>query len=255
VPAFATRRALFSLSLLVTAGCASTPSTPVASPRPAPAPAANPAEERLHTDWPWLARYRDENARLAPPAPGEQRVVFFGNSITEGWARLFPQQFPGLPYIGRGIGGQTTPQLLVRFQQDVVALHPAAVVILAGTNDIAGNTGPSTLQMIEDNLASMTAIGQANGIKVILSSILPVYDYPWRRGLQPAPKIRAVNEWIRQYCARVGCTYLDYYSAIVDARGGLPPDLARDEVHPTEKGYAVMAPLAKAAIDRALQRP
>lgn len=239
--------------LAVACACRTSPPAPASHPAPPPAPDA--AEQRLHDDWAWLSRYREANGRLPAPAPGERRVVFYGNSITDGWARLFPQQFPGLPYIGRGIGGQTTPQLLVRFQQDVVALHPAAVVILAGTNDIAGNTGPSTLEMIEDNLASMTAIGQANGIRVILASVLPVYDYPWRPGLAPAAKIRALNAWIQEYCARAGCTYLDYYSAMVDSRGGLPAELARDGVHPTEKGYAIMAPLAKAAVDQALRRP
>ncbi len=246
------QRTIAALFLASIAACHSP--APAVAPRPAVTVAPDAAEQRLHNDWDSLSRYRDENAQLPAPAALEQRVVFYGNSITDGWARLFPQQFPGLPYIGRGIGGQTTPQLLVRFQQDVVALHPAAVVILAGTNDIAGNTGPSTLEMIEDNLASMTAIAHANGIRVILSSVLPVYDYPWRPGLAPAPKIKSLNAWIQQYCARVGATYLDYYSAMVDARGGLPPDLARDEVHPTLKGYAIMAPLAKSAIDAALKR-
>src|SRR5207253_11152957 len=131
------------------------------------------------------------------PRAGEKRVVFYGNSITEVWAPLFPTMFPGKPYVGRGISGQTTPQMLVRFRQDVVALKPAVVVILAGTNDIAGNTGPSTLEMIEDNIASMTEIAQANGIRLVLASVLPVYDYPWRTGLMPAPKIVALNAWIK----------------------------------------------------------
>src|ERR1043165_2868804 len=136
------------------------------------------------TDWANLARYRSANAELAPPKPDEHRVVFMGNSITEEWAPRFAEQFPGKPYVGRGIRGQTTPQMLVRFRQDVVALKPAVVVLLAGTNDIAGNTGPSTLEMIEDNLISMTEIAKANGIRVVLSSVLPVFDYPWRPGLE-----------------------------------------------------------------------
>ncbi|HLA15241.1 MAG TPA: GDSL-type esterase/lipase family protein, partial [Gemmatimonadaceae bacterium] len=140
-------------------------------------------DNQRERDWANLGRYRQENAALPAPASGENRVVFYGNSITEGWARHFPGMFPGKPYIGRGIGGQTTPQLLVRFRQDVVALKPKVVVILAGTNDIAGNTGPSTIEMIEDNLASMAEIARANGIKVVLSSVLPVYDYRWRPGL------------------------------------------------------------------------
>jgi len=143
---------------------------------------AQTAEERLRTDWPYLERYRAENAALAPPRPGENRVVFMGNSITEGWAKYFPTMFAGKPYINRGIGGQTTPQMLVRFRQDVIALKPAVVVILAGTNDIAGNTGPSTVEMIEDNLASMAELARANGIAVVLSSVLPVFDYPCDRG-------------------------------------------------------------------------
>ena len=161
--------------------------------------------------------------------------------------------FPGKPYVGRGIGGQTTPQLLVRFRQDVVALKPKVVVILAGTNDIAGNTGPSSLEMIQDNLASMTEIARANGIRVVLSSVLPVYDYPWRPGLEPAPKIIALNAWMRRYATSVGEVYLDYHSAMKDARDGLPPELAKDGVHPTEAGYRVMARLVEAAIGEAMR--
>ncbi|HEV8496571.1 MAG TPA: SGNH/GDSL hydrolase family protein, partial [Gemmatimonadaceae bacterium] len=189
------------------------------------------------------------------PAAGEKRVVFMGNSITDGWARFFPQMFPGKPYIGRGISAQTTPQMLVRFRQDVIALKPAVVVILAGTNDIAGNTGPSTLEMIEDNLMSMTEIARANGIRVVLSSVLPVYDYAWRPGLQPAPKIVALNAWMKAYATRVGAVYLDYHSAMADQRQGMRSDLTNDGVHPTEAGYKVMAPLAEAAITEALRMP
>ena len=204
-------------------------------------------------DWASLARYRDANAALPPPKPDETRVVLYGDSITEVWARYFDAMFPGKPYIGRGISGQTTPQLLIRFRQDVVHLEPRVVVILAGTNDIAGNTGPSTLEMIEDNLASMCEIARANGIRVVLASVLPVSDYPWKRGLEPAPKIIALNSWIRQYAAANGHIYLDYHSAMADARGGLAPELARDGVHPTEAGYRLMAPLLEQAIARALR--
>jgi lysophospholipase L1-like esterase len=204
-------------------------------------------------DWPNLAKYREANAELPPPAKGENRVVFYGNSITEGWAQYFPTMFPGKPYIGRGISGQTTPQMLVRFRQDVVALKPKVVVILAGTNDIAGNTGPSTIEMIEDNLASMTEIAKANGIRVVLSSVLPVYDYAWRPGLEPAPKIVALNKWMKAYAARTGEVYLDYHSAMADARQGMRADLSNDGVHPTEAGYRVMAPLAEKAIAKALR--
>ena len=210
-------------------------------------------QDALENDWANLAKYRDANAKLAPPAPNESRVVFYGNSITEVWAKDFPTMFPGKPYIGRGISGQTTPQMLVRFNQDVVALRPKVVVILAGTNDIAGNTGPSTIEMIEDNLRSMAEIANANGIRVVLSSVLPVYDYPWRPGLEPAPKIMALNAWMKDYAAKTGATYLDYHSAMQDARHGMRAGLASDEVHPTEAGYRVMAPLAEKAIAEALR--
>ena len=219
---------------------------------PASAPALSPQQQRLLNDWADLGRYRDSNAKLPPPAPGEERVVFYGNSITEAWAPYFATEFPGKPYVGRGISGQTTPQLLVRFRQDVVALHPAVVVILAGTNDIAGNTGPSSLEMIEDNLASMTEIAHANNIRVVLSSVLPVYDYPWKRGLDPAPRIVALNTWIRDYAAKHDATYLDYYSALADDRGGMRAGTSRDGVHPTDAGYAIMAPLAERPIAEAL---
>jgi len=207
------------------------------------------------TDWANLARYRDANAQLAAPAPGENRVVFMGNSITEGWAKLFDTLFAGKPYIGRGISGQTTPQMLLRFRQDVVALHPKVVVILGGTNDIAGNTGPSTIEMIEDNLASMAEIAQANGIRVVLVSVLPVADYPWKRGLDPAPKIVALNAWMKAYAARAGAVYLDLHTPMADERQGMRADLASDGVHPTARGYALMAPLTEAAIQEALRRP
>jgi lysophospholipase L1-like esterase len=241
------------LTLLAVAGCAS--GTPASAPAPAPTQtvAQRAADDRLRNDWANLQRYRAANAELPPPAAGDNRVVFYGNSITDGWAAMFPTMFPGKPYLGRGIGGQTTPQMLVRFRQDVVALRPKVVVILAGTNDIAGNTGPSSLEMIEDNLASMTEIAKANGIRVVLSSVLPVYDYPWRPGLQPAPKIIALNDWMKRYAATAGATYLDYHSAMKDARDGLPPELARDGVHPTEAGYRIMARLAEQAITEALR--
>jgi lysophospholipase L1-like esterase len=211
-------------------------------------------DERLRTDWAYLERYRAENAALAPPRAGENRVVFMGNSITEGWAKYFPSMFAGKPYINRGIGGQTTPQMLVRFRQDVIALEPAVVVILAGTNDIAGNTGPSTIEMIEDNLASMAELAKANGIAVVLSSVLPVYDYPWRPGLEPAPKIVALNKWMKEYASTHGAVYLDYHTPMADERQGMKPDLAGDGVHPNEAGYRIMAPLAEKAIAAALER-
>lgn len=213
------------------------------------------AQERLLADWGGLSRYRAANDSIPPPAPGEDRVVYIGDSITESWATYFPALFPGKPYIPRGISGQTTPQILVRFRQDVVQLKPRVVVILAGTNDIAGNTGPSSLEMIQHNLASMAEIARANGIRVVLSSVLPANDYPWKRGLEPAPKIVALNSWIRRYAEETGAVYLDYHSAMVDARGGLRAELTADGVHPNAAGYAVMAPLAAAAIARAMRLP
>ncbi len=215
---------------------------------------AGPAAVRAQQgDWANLARYREANIALGAPAPGDARVVFMGNSITEGWAPYFATMFPGKQYVGRGISGQTTPQMLVRFRQDVIALRPAVVVILAGTNDIAGNTGPSTLEMMEDNLASMAELAQANGIRVVLSSVLPVWDYPWKRGVEPAPRIVALNDWMRRYAASRGMVYLDYHSAMADERNGLRAELSGDGVHPNEAGYRVMAPLAEAAIAEALR--
>jgi lysophospholipase L1-like esterase len=211
-------------------------------------------QQRL-ADWPQLARYRDENARLGPPRADERRVVFFGDSITDNWGRQEGTAFfLGKPYVNRGISGQTTAQMLLRFRQDVVDLKPAAVVILAGTNDIAGNTGVSTLGMIEDNLRSMTELARAHGIRMVLASVLPVSDYPWRRGLQPAGKVRELNAWMKRYAASVGAVYLDYYGALANGEGGLDAELASDGVHPTPAGYARMAPLAEKAIERALAR-
>lgn len=199
-----------------------------------------------------LSRYQAANKTLPASEPG--RVVFYGDSITDAWGNGANKAsfFPGKPYLDRGISGQTTPQMLIRFQQDVVALHPAAVVILAGTNDIAGNTGVETLEMVEDNMRSMAAIAKENRIKLILSSVLPVDDYAWRRGLQPAEKVRALNEWMKDFCTSSGCTYLDYYTPLATSAGAMKPGLSKDGVHPTAEGYAVMAPLAQAAIDHAL---
>ena len=224
------------------------------------APADSLQPEQVHSlqqrlaDWPQLQRYRADNATLPPPAQGERRVVFYGDSITDGWGRVPDTTFfPGKPYVNRGISGQTTAQMLVRFRQDVIDLQPAAVVILAGTNDIAGNTGVATQAMIEDNLRSMAELARAHGIRVVLASVLPVSDYPWRPGLQPADKVRRLNAWIRDYAQRSGAVYLDYYTALANAQGGMDAKLANDGVHPTPAGYEVMAPLAQQAIDRALQ--
>ncbi|MGN7205152.1 SGNH/GDSL hydrolase family protein [Pedobacter sp. SAFR-022] len=205
-------------------------------------------------DWPNLKKYREANAELGPPAANEQRVVFMGNSITEGWIKQAPEFFKGRPYINRGIGGQTTPQMLVRFRQDVVSLKPKVVVLLCGINDIAGNTGPSTLEMIEDNIASMTEIALANNINVVLSSVLPAYDFPWRPNMEPAPKVIALNKWIKAYAAKKKVVYLDYFSAMVDERNGMKSIYHSDEVHPNKLGYSVMEPLAEQAIKVALKK-
>ena len=216
---------------------------------------AAPLRAQAPTDWPNLARYHGADSLLPAPAPGEARVVFMGNSITEAWAPLFPTLFPGRAYIGRGISGQTTPQMLLRFHQDVIALAPRAVVILGGTNDIAGNTGPSTLGMIEDNLEAMAEMARAHGIRVILVSVLPVFDYPWRPGLVPAPKIIALNAWMRDYAARHGDTYLDLHTPMADARGGMREGLSTDGVHPNEAGYRLMSALTDSTIARVLRTP
>ncbi len=239
------------------------------APAPAPAAPATPAppglspsghplndywiahDKQLMSDFGWLGHFKEDNMKLAPPAPGENRVVFMGDSITEGWH--LADSFPGKPYINRGISGQTTPQMLVRFRQDAIALKPKAVVILAGTNDIAGNTGPMTPEQTEDNLASMAELASANGIKVVLCSILPAFDYPWQPGLTPAPKILAINKWLRAYAAEHGSVYVDYHTAMKDDRDGLPAALSGDGVHPSPAGHAVMAPLAEAGIEKALK--
>jgi lysophospholipase L1-like esterase len=246
--------------------------TPAAQPTPAPQPApaaqASPAiqtspsghpnnaywndhDKQLLVDFGGLERFKEANAMLTAPATGEDRVVFMGDSITAGWK--LNQSFPGKPYINRGIGGQTTPQMVVRFRQDVIDLRPKVVVILAGINDIAGNTGPMTLEQTEGNIASMAELASANGIRVVLCSVLPAYDFPWSPGLTPAPKVVAVNAWMKQYAAEKHHVYVDYYSAMVDERGGLPATLSADGVHPLPPGYAIMTPLAEAAIEKALR--
>ncbi len=210
------------------------------------------AEGVYGQDWPNLTEFQEANHKLGVPAADEDRVVFMGNSITIGWINKRPEFFEGKPYVNRGISGQTTPQMLIRFRQDVVNLKPKVVVILAGTNDIAGNTGPSTLEMIQANIESMSEIAHANGIKVVLSSTLPAYDYPWKPGLEPAPKIVALNKMIKAYTEEKGHIYLDYFSAMADERNGLPKNYADDEVHPTVEGYKVMEPLVEKAIAEAL---
>ena len=214
-------------------------------------------------DWPNLARYRDANTKVTPPAKDENRVVFMGDSITDLWDdNGYGGFFPGKSYINRGIGGQTTPQMLIRFRPDVIALKPKVVVILAGTNDLAGNTGPSTLEAIEDNLTSMAELARANGIRVVFASLLPVSDYEKNRDgnpivqttRRPPAQILALNEWMKAYAAKNDVVYLDYFSAMVDDKGFLKDELSKDGLHADDKGYAVMGPLAEKAIAAALKK-
>jgi len=204
------------------------------------------------TDFPWLAKFKEDDLKLGPPAAGENRVVFMGDSITEGWHFDGPSGFAGKPYINRGISGQTTPQMVLRFRQDVIDLKPKVVVILAGTNDLAGNTGPMTLEQTEGNLASMADLATANRIKVVLCSVTPAFDFPWKPGLTPAPKVLALNAWMKSYAAEKGYVFVDYHSAMKDQRDGLPATLSHDGVHPNPTGYAIMQPLVEAGIAKAL---
>ena len=218
------------------------------------------AETRLN-DWPALARYREDNKKTAAPAKNEQRVVFMGDSITDSWDDpKYGGFFPGKPYIDRGISGQTTPQMLIRFRRDVIELKPKVVVILAGTNDLAGNTGPTTLDAIEDNLKSMAELAGAHGIRVVFASLLPVSDYEVRDGKpivqtvrRPPDQILALNKWLKEYAAANHYGYLDYFSAMVDEKGFLKNELSDDGLHPNAQGYVVMAPLAEAAIATSLK--
>ena len=208
-------------------------------------------------DYGQLARYREANVKLGPPAASENRVVFFGDSITDIWK--LENYFPGKPYVNRGIGGQTTPQMLVRFRQDVIDIHPKVVVILAGTNDIAGNTGPMRNEDIEANYASFAELARASGIRVVYSSILPVHNYTERSkdfyAQRPMSRVLELNKWLKNYCEKNNIAYLDYFSAVVDDKGLLKKDLADDGLHPNDAGYKVMAPLAEAAIQKAVTSP
>jgi len=264
-----TAAAIFLLSCAMDAQVpigAQSNTTSGASPDCADLPALNERMERankvLH-DWPNLARYAEANATLAAPARFELRVVFMGDSITDAWVSPeFGGFFPGKPYVDRGISGQTTPQMLIRFRPDVIALQPKVVVILAGTNDIAGNTGPMTIGQIEANLVSMAELAKANKIRVVLASLLPVSNYGHdRQGSaidmrinRPPEKILELNAWIKRYAAANGHTYLDYFSAMADQQGLLQRDLSEDGLHPNAKGYAVMSPLAEQAIRVALKK-
>ena len=203
-------------------------------------------EQDIDLDWPNLKRYSRENEALGLPGQNDRRVVFMGDSITEEWSNLYPRYFVDRSYINRGIGGQTTPQMLIRFKPDVVGLRPFVVVILAGTNDIAGNTGPANVNMITDNIFSMSEIARSNGIKVVLSSILPVYEYEWAKEIMDPPStIASVNTKLKEYVTLQDLEYLDYHSEMVDERDGLMKEYSSDGVHPNEKGYEVMSALAE----------
>ncbi|MHB1936993.1 MAG: SGNH/GDSL hydrolase family protein [Acidobacteriaceae bacterium] len=255
-------KTLCCLLLLVPFAAGQTPPTPATTSQtsaaastatPPPTPMEIYRMEQMLQDWPDLQRYRAANAVLPAPAPGEKRVVFMGDSITDAWGHPTGVFFPGEPYINRGISGQTTPQMLVRFWPDAIALQPKAVVILAGTNDIAGNTGPSTPTMIQDNLMAMADLATSHGIRVVLASILPAATYPWQPGTDPRAQIGAMNAWMRDYCAHKGYVYLDYYSAMVNSDLGMKRELTIDGVHPNAAGYAVMTPLAEKAIAEAMK--
>jgi len=258
------RAMIVSLSILMLSGQTTTPSPPPQPETGCPEMAAalrqlmgNDARLR---DWPALARYRDANRNLPAPAATEGRVVFMGDSITDLWQQpRFGGFFPGKPYVDRGISGQTTPQMLIRFRPDVIDLKPRAVVILAGTNDIAGNTGPMTDEEIEGNLQSMAELAKAHGIRVVLASITPTSAYHTAERAvpqttsRPMSRIKAINDWMQKYAAANGHVYLDYFSAMVDSSGVMKTELTADDLHPNAAGYAIMGPLAQAAIDKAMR--
>jgi lysophospholipase L1-like esterase len=225
---------------------------------PAPAPVSNWLKEheaQMEEDWPYLGLYKKANKKLGLPAPGENRVVFMGDSITQDWKIEGKKgSFPGKPYINRGIKAQTTRQMVLRFRQDVIDLKPKAVVILAGINDIAGNTGPETLEEIEGNFASMADLATANQIRVVLCSVLPAAKISWVEGLKPAPQVVALNTWMKAYAAQKGYVYVDFHTAMKDEHDGLQVPLTLDGIHPSPAGYAIMAPLAEAGIEKALSQ-
>ena len=201
-----------------------------------------------------LNKYQSQNASLPVPTAEQKRIVFMGDSITELWSVIDPEYFSGKSYINRGIGGQTTPQMLIRFRADVIALQPTAVVILAGINDIAGNTGQSSIKMISDNIFSMVELAKVNNIQVILCSVLPAYDFPWKPNQEPIEKIKALNEILKNYAKSNNVVYVDYYSAMVDERLGLNIEYSKDGVHPNKIGYQIMEPIVEKAISLVLQK-
>ena len=205
-------------------------------------------------DWANIKKYAEANSNVPPPATGENRVVYMGDSITDFWIGNDSTFFAGKPYFDRGISGQTTGQMLVRFREDVINLKPKVVVILAGINDIAENNGPSKLEDVFGNLVSMAELAKANNIKVVLSSVMPAFAFPWRPAIDPVPKVAALNEMIKNYADKNSIVYLDYFTAMADDRKGLPANLSKDGVHPTLEGYKVMEPLAEKAIAAALKK-
>ena len=240
-----------ALSAFTSAGSQGTTQPPSAN----PSCELPPVKKRV-LQWTDISRYETDNQTLGPPSVGEKRVVFFGSSTTDNWGRKFDSQFfPGKPYINRGISGETTPQMLLRFQQDVVALKPAAVVFLGGTNDVAGNTGLIPLKMTEDNIRSMYAIAEINGIKFILASQLPVIEFPWNKCLRPEAQLRALSAWEREFAASKHLGYVDYYSALVGPDGSFRPGLSPDGAHPNGKGYDLMAPVVEKVIEQVLSTP
>ena len=201
-------------------------------------------------DWANLKRFQQENSELLLPKANEHRVIFMGNSITEGWLSIRPEFFKNKPYVNRGISGQTTPQMLLRFRQDVIHLKPSTVVLLAGINDIAENTGPSTIEMIANNIISMAELAKANHINVIICSVLPANNFPWREGLKPAEKVRKLNAILQSYSYENKLAYVDYYSAMVNDSNGLKKELGEDGIHPNKNGYLIMEPILEKAIKK-----
>jgi lysophospholipase L1-like esterase len=205
-------------------------------------------------DWANLHRYQQENDSILALSSNKNKVVFMGNSITEFWKENHPDFFIKNSYLDRGISGQTTPQMLIRFRQDVINLKPKVVVILAGTNDFAGNTGPSTLEMMMNNIASMAELAKMNGIQPVLCSDLPAYDYPWHHGMEPNIKIPKLNEMIKAYAMKKGFLYVDYFKAMSDEKNAMFSEYTTDGVHCTLKGYEKMESIVVPAIEKALKR-
>ncbi|RLJ76631.1 GDSL-type esterase/lipase family protein [Pedobacter alluvionis] len=212
-----------------------------------------PKKENFADDWAALTKYQKENELLPPPTRKEKRVVFLGSSIFEFWKQKNPEYFSRNTYVDRGISGQISPQLLIRFRQDVINLKPKAVIILAGSNDIAGNTGHVTIDKIMDNIKSMAELARLHRIKVILCKYLPVYEYPWNKQIKAADIIVDLNEKIETYAKERNYTILDYWTPLVDERKGQRAELTVDGVHPNLAGYKIMEGVTDVAIKKALK--